>query len=293
MRIDVIDWKLIGTCNLRCLHCYGPLKSERALPLEQLFEVISKFEELGPLWVVLTGGEPLIVPHIDRVMRRLKAADIRIALSTNSSFFRRRQEVIEECVASLNIPLDGSTPQIHAASRVDETSFHTFFDVLRHYRNRPERKPEILRVGTVYSKATRGDFIAMARLLEPFAAIMDTWKIYEIIDYEFQPELRQPILHEHDTFGEEMAHLLGNTALAPKILLAPAHSRDKAYFMVNPRADVVVPTSKNGVTYEIPVGNLLTTPLLGVVETWKQHVAPDNYYLNHRLHYAKTSQRGA
>lgn len=288
MRIDVIDWKLIGTCNLRCLHCYGPPKSERALPLEQLLEVVSRFAEINPPWVVLTGGEPLIVPRIDSVMRRLKAAGIRIALSTNSSFFRRHQAVIEACVASLNIPLDGSTPRIHAASRADETSFHTFFDVLGYYRDYPERKPEILRVGTVYSKATRGDFVAMARLLEPFAAIMDTWKIYEIIDYEFQPELRRPILHEHGTFGEEMADLLRNTSLAPKILLASAHSRDRAYFMVNPRADVVVPTSKNGVTYESIVGNLLATPVLEIITTWQQHITPDNYYLNHRLHYHKT-----
>ncbi len=292
MRIDVIDWKLIGACNLRCLHCYGPPKSERALPLEQLLDVILRFEEIDPLWVVLTGGEPLIVPHIDSVMRRLKAAGIHIALSTNSSFFRRHQEDIEACVVSLNIPLDGSTPQIHAASRADETSFHTFFDVLGHYQDHPARKPKVLRVGTVYSKATRGDFIAMARLLEPFAATMDTWKIYEIIDYEFQPKLRQSILHEHDTFSEEMADLLRNTDLAPKIMLAPAHSRDRAYFMVNPRADVVVPTSKNGVTFEIPVGNLLTTPVQEVVTTWKQHIVLDNYYLNHRLHYDKTKLHG-
>lgn len=132
----------------------------------------------------------------------------------------------------------------------------------------------------------------MARLLEPFANIMDTWKIYEIIDYEFQPELRQPILHPHDTYGEEMAGLLRNTSLAPQIMLAPAHSRDKAYFMVNPRADVVVPTNKNGVTYEIPIGNLLTTPIHEVIATWQLHIAPDNYYLNHRLHYDKTKERG-
>lgn len=288
MKIDIVDWKLIGTCNLRCLHCYGPLKKEKPLPLEQLLTLISKFEELKLSWVVITGGEPLIVPNIDTVMRTLKQVGVKIALSTNSTFFRRFQKLIEECVSSLNIPLDGSTPQTHAASRMDEKSFHTFFDVLEHYHHCPERKPEILRVGSVYSKATHGDFVAMAQLLEPYARLIDTWKIYEIIDYEFQPELRQPIMHEHDTFGEEMAKLLEQTDLAPKITLAPAKSRDKAYFMVNPRGDVVVPTDKGGMTYEIPIGNLLTMPLAEVVANWQQYIAPDNYYLNHRLHYDKT-----
>lgn len=163
MKIDIVDWKLIGTCNLRRLHCYGPLKKERALPLEKLLVLISKFRQLNLSWVVITGGEPLIVPNVDTVMRTLKASGIKIALSTNSSFFRRFERMIEECVSSLNIPLDGSTPQVHAASRMDEKSFHTFFDVLKHYQAHPERKPEILRIGTVYSKATHGDFIAMAR----------------------------------------------------------------------------------------------------------------------------------
>lgn len=290
MRVDIIDWKLIGACNLRCLHCYGPLKQEKSLPFEQLMALIAKFEQQKLSWLVLTGGEPLIVPKIDLVMRRLKQTGVKIALSTNSCFFRRFQTLIEECVSSLNIPLDGSTPQIHATSRMDEKSFHTFFDVLEHYHRHPERKPEILRVGTVYSRATHGDFVAMARLLEPYAHLIDTWKIYEIIHYEFQPELRQPILHQQDTFGEEMAQLLGQTDLAPKITLAPAKSRDRAYFMVNPRGTVVVPTDRGGITYEIPVGNLLTSPLEEVVANWRRYIAMDNYFLNHRLHYDRVKR---
>lgn len=95
-------------------------------------------------------------------------------------------------------------------------------------------------------------------------------------------------MHTHNSFGEEMAKLLQQTDLASKIVLAPATSRDKAYFMVNPRAEVVVPTDKGGRTYEIPVGNLLTMPLEEVVAKWEHYVDPDNYYLNHRLHYSKT-----
>ena len=287
MSIDIVDWKLIGTCNLRCLHCYGPPKTEKPLPLAVLYTLIAKFEELGSCWVVLTGGEPLIVPGISNVMHELHRHGMKIALSTNTSFFRRYQRVVETCVTSLNIPLDGSTPEIHARSRADERSYHTFFDVLGHYRDHPESKPAILRVGTVYSKATQGNFLAMAALLEPFADSIDTWKIYELIDYEFQPDLRRPILHKHGTFGQAMAFLMARTSLAPKIMLAPARSRDKAYFMVNPRGQVVVPTDRDGVTYEVVVGDLLHMPLTEVVARWEAQVIADNYYLNHRQHYTK------
>ena len=72
MKISIIDWKLLGTCNLRCLHCYGPPKSERELPFDDLIKIINKFPKLGVEWVVLTGGEPLLVKNIERVMEHIK-----------------------------------------------------------------------------------------------------------------------------------------------------------------------------------------------------------------------------
>jgi len=89
MNIDTVDWKLIGTCNLRCLHCYGPPKTERALPHDQLLEIIEKFKDLKVKTVVLTGGEPLLVQNIGEIMKILYESNITIALSTNTSFFSR------------------------------------------------------------------------------------------------------------------------------------------------------------------------------------------------------------
>lgn len=291
MKIDIVDWKLIGACNLECRHCWGPPKTEKALPEESLFALIETFVELGARWVVLTGGEPLIIPCIDAVLKRLDHRGLNVSLSTNTSFFRRHQRAIEAFVSSLNIPLDGSTPEIHARSREDEESYRTFFDVLGHYRCHPETKPEVLRVGSVYSRATQGDFLAMAECLEPFVEVIDTWKIYELIDYEFQRGLRRPILHEEGTFGAEMAQLLSHTSLTPKIVFAPAGCGDRAYFLVNPRGHVVMPTSVNGVTHEVFVGDLLRTPLADIVSRWEASVHADRYCLNHRQHYEKAHAR--
>jgi MoaA/NifB/PqqE/SkfB family radical SAM enzyme len=282
--VDIIDWKLIGTCNLQCKHCYGPPKTEKALPLDTLLTLVIKFEELGAKWVVLTGGEPLIVLGIDQVIRQLRCSGMKVALSTNTSFFHRHQRTIEDYVSSLNIPLDGSTPEIHAQSRKDQRSYHTFFEVLRYYRDYPQVKPILLRVGTVYSMATSGDFLAMAKVLEPFAEVIDTWKIYELIEHKLQRDLRQPLIHKHGMFEREMKTLIDNTSLAPKIMLAPASSRDQAYFMVNPKGQVVVPTTIQGIMGDVVIGDLLNIPLTEIIEKWKTHIIVDNYYTNHR-HY--------
>lgn len=285
--VDVIDWKLIGTCNLRCLHCYGPPKAERALPFEDLIKIVKVFGILRPEWVVLTGGEPLLVSGIGELMAELSKLGIKIALSTNSYFFRRHQEVIEKHVSSLNIPLDGSTPEIHALSRMDTRSFHSFFDVLEHYNRDPSKKPELLRVGSVYSAANQNDFLAMAELLRPFQAIIHSWKIYELIEYEFQPELRKPIVHVRDTFERAMRRLKAGISpeFAKKLKIAAATQRDKAYFMVNPRGYLVLPTDVGGVTFEKPLGSVLLEPLSELICKWQMAILANNYYGNHGLHY--------
>ena len=285
--IDTVDWKIIGTCNLRCLHCYGPPKTERALPPKLLLEIIEKFKDLKVKTVVLTGGEPLLVPSIGEVMRILHEANMAIALSTNTSFFSRFEGEIGKYVSSLNIPLDGSTSEIHARSRADRNTFFSCLEVLRHYKTRPSEKPRLLRVGTVYSEATSGDFLAIARLLQPFMDVINTWKIYELIDYEFQQELRQPILHETSTFEAEMAELLQKSDFGSKIMIAPASARDKAYFMVNPKGLAVIPTDLDGVTHEVVVGDILKDSLDELAAWWFEKVDTENYRENHGQHYSK------
>ena len=287
MYIDTVDWKFIGTCNLRCLHCYGPPKTERALPHKQLLEIIEKFKDLKVKTVVLTGGEPLLVPNIGEIMRILYESNITIALSTNTSFFSRFEGEIGRYVSSLNIPLDGSTSEIHARSRADRNTFFSCLEVLRHYKTRPSEKPRLLRVGTVYSKATSGDFLSIAHLLQPFMEVINTWKIYELIDYEFQQDLRQPILHETSAFEAEMTELLQKSNFGSKIMITPASTRDKAYFMVNPKGLVVIPTDLNGVTHEIVVGDILKDSLDELAAWWFEKVDTENYRENHGQHYSK------
>jgi len=84
-----------------------------------------------------------------------------------------------------------------------------------------------------------------------------------------------------------MSNLLINTSLAPKIFLASAQARDKAYFMVNPKGQVVIPTDQNGMTFEVVIGDLLNMPAQLVAERWSQTINMEHYCLNHDTHYKK------
>jgi cyclic pyranopterin phosphate synthase len=85
LRLSVTD-----RCNLRCLYCmpeqdYVWLPREELLTFEELTRLVESFTALGVDRVRLTGGEPLLRQHLDRLVRML-AANPRIrdlALTTN------------------------------------------------------------------------------------------------------------------------------------------------------------------------------------------------------------------
>jgi hypothetical protein len=157
--------------------------------------------------------------------------------------------------------------------------------VLVEYKEHPEQKPGLLRVGTVFSKANQDDFPPMAALLEPYQHVINTWKIYELVNAETQLDQRVPLLPEAGAFERELESLHGKTRL--QILAASANSRDRAFFLVDPEGHVVVPEMQGIIMFDMRVGNLLHSPLEELRARWAEHAAGKNYADNHGLHYGK------
>ncbi len=89
VRISVTD-----RCNFRCGYCmpadrfpqgYPFIPSADLLTFEEIIRLTSVFSRLGVHKVRLTGGEPLMRPHLDQLVGQLAAIDgiDDIALSTN------------------------------------------------------------------------------------------------------------------------------------------------------------------------------------------------------------------
>lgn len=74
-------------CNLRCRHCYGE-EWTRQLSFDEFQDVISQFLKLLKMidvagTVYLTGGEPLIWPHLMRAIRYLRKERLAPRVFTN------------------------------------------------------------------------------------------------------------------------------------------------------------------------------------------------------------------
>ena len=88
------ELELTARCNNDCRHCYINLpagdRAARAgeLTLDEIVAVADQAVELGVLWCVLTGGEPLLRPDFPEIYVALKRRGLLITVFTNACLIR-------------------------------------------------------------------------------------------------------------------------------------------------------------------------------------------------------------
>src|SRR5258708_19056592 len=112
LRISVTD-----RCNFRCVYCmpkevFGPgyrfLKMKNLLSYEEMERLARIFAGLGVTKLRLTGGEPLVGRHIERLVRMLAAIpNLDLALTTNGSLLTdKAQPLADAGLKRITISLD-------------------------------------------------------------------------------------------------------------------------------------------------------------------------------------------
>ncbi|MDP1804961.1 MAG: radical SAM protein, partial [Acidimicrobiales bacterium] len=77
-------WELTSACNLKCDFCLVEIKG-RHLPVEDGLAIADELVAARVDKVLLSGGEPLLYPGIEAVMRRLAGAGVLVKLLTNGT----------------------------------------------------------------------------------------------------------------------------------------------------------------------------------------------------------------
>ncbi|HWA63421.1 MAG TPA: radical SAM protein [Caulobacteraceae bacterium] len=77
-------------CNLTCGYCNEYDNVSRPAPLPDLIERVDHLARLGALIVTLTGGEPLLHPKLDEVVRRVTSHAMVCTLNSNAYPITRR-----------------------------------------------------------------------------------------------------------------------------------------------------------------------------------------------------------
>jgi radical SAM protein with 4Fe4S-binding SPASM domain len=83
--------ELTHRCNSRCVHCYAnkptgdPSEKERELTYDEICGLLDQLAHLGCLWILFTGGEPLIREDFADIYQYAKQKGFLINLFTNGT----------------------------------------------------------------------------------------------------------------------------------------------------------------------------------------------------------------
>jgi len=82
--------ELTFRCNLRCVHCYvanghGAVPGREELVTAEVYEILDQLADAGCLWLLLTGGEPLVRADFLDVYTYAKSKGFLISLFTNGT----------------------------------------------------------------------------------------------------------------------------------------------------------------------------------------------------------------
>ncbi len=133
---------LTAGCNLRCRHCWlAPVHEPDPAALQQPVldltlcnDVIRQAIPLGCTTVKLTGGEPLMHPHIGRILATLRREQLALTLETNGTLLDAPlARAIARCrTPHVAISIDASDARTHDRVRGVPGSFARARAGLRH-----------------------------------------------------------------------------------------------------------------------------------------------------------------
>lgn len=112
----VINWLLTGRCQLACKYCdaedlmRNSIKEPEQVDIENIAENILSY---NPIAIVLTGGDPLFSPYLDKAIKILYGR-AGIMVDTNAYCFTSRHlELFRKYRVAVRISIDSEIPRIN------------------------------------------------------------------------------------------------------------------------------------------------------------------------------------
>lgn len=122
------EWVITRTCNAQCLHCIANSSPsfEHRLAISEIKFILRKLKRWGVTQLILTGGEPLLLENIIKVVEyAFRIGFKRIIINTNGYFINEElchslKSIIannRNCSLSLTVSLDFVHPLKHDSFR--------------------------------------------------------------------------------------------------------------------------------------------------------------------------------
>jgi MoaA/NifB/PqqE/SkfB family radical SAM enzyme len=102
----------VRRCNLSCTYCNEFDDFSKPVALEAMFRRIDRLAELGTSIITISGGEPLLHPELDQIIRRIRQTGMIAGMITNGYLLTaKRIEALNDAgLEHLQISIDNVMP---------------------------------------------------------------------------------------------------------------------------------------------------------------------------------------
>ena len=118
-----VSWQLTRDCDLACLHCCTDSAPGKRLAdeldAEEALRIAGEITANDVPYVMLCGGEPLVVPHFIRLAEALGAAGVYLKIETNGQQFDAgvAERLARLPIRSIQVSLDGDSQEVYGRQR--------------------------------------------------------------------------------------------------------------------------------------------------------------------------------
>lgn len=111
-----LQMDITQACTERCIHCYIPEYKPVFLPYEKICEILDEFRDMGGLELTLSGGECMLHPDFERIVRYAGSKDLIVGILSNLTLCSEKIiRLLQETEATVQVSLYSMVPEIHDA----------------------------------------------------------------------------------------------------------------------------------------------------------------------------------
>lgn len=192
-----VSWHVWPECNLECTYCYATFRDiPNTLNLDDALRVLDLFREAGTEKFTFVGGEPMLCPHIDRLIEHAKGIGLVTMLVTNGSHLTgERLRGLAPFLDWVSLSIDASTPELMAEMGRGKPSFWEY--CMRCWKALATYDHLNLKVNTVVTRQNLDDDMRpLIRQLKPAR-----WKVFQVLPVTGQNDGKvEPLLITREEF---------------------------------------------------------------------------------------------
>ncbi|MDC2958111.1 radical SAM protein [Streptomyces gilvifuscus] len=241
-----VDLRLLGRCNLSCPFCFGPRHEVPSMDEKDAFRVVELLRRAEVRGVVISGGEPTLLPYLADLVAELSgplpsgAPGPRVVLSTNGLAPVRTMKRILPHLSWIALPVESADAEQHQRMRTGVAPHRErVLGLLKEVRTHHGHVR--VKLGTVVTRLNSTGAHGVLDLIQEDDWLPHVWKIYQMSETNYGADNRDWLAVSDDVF-EDVVERCAKTAADRGVQLQVYRNstRSGSYLFVDPDCQVVV-----------------------------------------------------